>query len=178
MGANALTIGAGATVIGQGPSTLPVFLVAVLSSRLAALCYSPTILVAASGVAYNIASTGVLALGGSPGTGNIFSFLNDTANTGAFLLQAANDGTLGSDTISGMFISPTPRNGFHRSHRQPGDHHHWLYPSTGTTGTITLSDGAVLNLTNLASSVWVPIATPMAPAAPQSSSSPAIAAGR
>jgi collagen type I/II/III/V/XI/XXIV/XXVII alpha len=108
---------------------------------------------ATSGLAYEIASTAssVLQLSVAPGVGNTFSFLG-----------AAGDLALGAapsinETIVGLNVgsNKTPTNfidilGVSGVTVQTGA------TGTGTTGTVTLSDGAVLNLSGIinASGTW------------------------
>ncbi|MGC2413873.1 MAG: Hint domain-containing protein, partial [Stellaceae bacterium] len=110
-----------------------------------------------TGGTFDITSGSLLQLDGSPGSTNTFNFVNNSGNTGE--LGLANDTGIVNDTISGMVVGTgTPSTGTDFVDIE-GVSAVTITNVTGegtTSGTITLSDGQVLTLSNISSTNWTP----------------------
>jgi hypothetical protein len=154
MGANNLDIGASATL--QGVGTV---VASSISGSGAIVANGGTLLldqniVASAGPLFGINASSFLQLNGTVGTGNIFQFFSTTIST----LGLVNDAGF-SGVASGMNIGV----GAPTTLIDIMGHTVTVSSTTGqntTTGTITLSDGVTLNLSNLVATNWVALTTP------------------
>lgn len=144
-GGNALTIASGASLTGLGTVNA-----ASISGAGTLVATGGTLtlvqnLSTTSGITYDIAGGSMLQLGGSPNTGNVFTFLS--AANGTLGVIETNDTAISGDSISGMDV------GLSGARTNFIDIEGMTVTATGSgstsSGTITLSDGATLNLANI-----------------------------
>lgn len=103
---------------------------------------------------FGIDTLSLLRLDGALGGVNTFTFINNTGNLSDLALISSDTSGISDDTISGMFVGAL---GAQTTFIEIADHTVTITNVTGqgtTSGTITLSDGAVLNLSNLSSTAW------------------------
>jgi hypothetical protein len=142
-------IGSGAALIGSGKVIGPISgtgIVEASGGTLELLSFLP----ASSGTVFEIANSAssALLLDEPPGTGNTFTFLGANGDLALF-----NDAGF-NDTVSGLNVGI---GGAKTNFVDIESHTVTINSVTGrgtTSGTITLSDGAVLHLTNLSSTAW------------------------
>jgi hypothetical protein len=141
------TIGGGALLFGSGKVTGSISGAGIVEASGGTLELVSAV-AASDGTAFEIANTAGIALDSAPGTGNTFTFLG--AN-GALALASDTGFT---DTISGLHVGAS---GAKTNFVDIEGHAVTISSVAGqgtASGTITLSDGAVLNLSNLSSTAW------------------------
>lgn len=146
-----LTVGAGALLMGQGSVTAPGLSGSGTVTAVGGTLTLTQSLAASTGIGFQIASSSELQVNGQVSTGNTFAFVNNAGNSGTF---GIGDDTGMNATFSNMFVQTgaTPTDAIDIE-----GHTASIVSVTGqgtTSGTITLDDGAVINLINLTSTNW------------------------